>query len=151
MKRADVIITGLVIVGVFGLVFAGQTVSQAKFSSQSIDVTVVGACSGTVDQSDVCELKAQGCGGLTDSNGKCQPSEANGARNGFSNSAATGSDEGGESYGNGSYACPVHFYYDCLPQLPKPGGPTGPGGLACGQGGIQRSKSNYYSSINSSC
>jgi len=43
MKRIDVIIAGLVIVGVFGLVFAGQTFTLAKLSPQSGDVVAVGA------------------------------------------------------------------------------------------------------------
>jgi len=43
MQRAEVIISGLVVVGVFGLVFAGQVGSQTKFSSQSGDAVVVGA------------------------------------------------------------------------------------------------------------
>jgi hypothetical protein len=44
MKRADVVIAGLVMLAVFGLVFAGQMVTQAKFSSQSGEVVAVGSC-----------------------------------------------------------------------------------------------------------
>ena len=41
MKRADVVFAGLVIVGVFGLVFAGQVVSSAKFSPQNGEMGMV--------------------------------------------------------------------------------------------------------------
>ena len=44
MKRADVVIAGVVVFGVFGLVLAGQMASQAKFSVQSGGNVVVGAC-----------------------------------------------------------------------------------------------------------
>jgi hypothetical protein len=46
MKRADVVIAGLVMLAVFGLVFVGQMGSSAKFSSQNGDMVAVGACKG---------------------------------------------------------------------------------------------------------
>jgi hypothetical protein len=52
MKRADVVIAGLVMLGVFGLVFAGQMVSQVGFSSQNGDGMAVGSCPGNRDIAD---------------------------------------------------------------------------------------------------
>ena len=63
MKRIDVVIVGLVVVGVFGLVFAGQTFSQASFSTQSGDGVAVGrSCTNMeIRVIDVCKQNATIC------------------------------------------------------------------------------------------
>ena len=83
MKRADVVIAGLVIVAVFGLVLAGQMVSLTKFMPQNGDaVVVVGACAGGkknyISNSGACLIS--GTQYVQDSNGSFTPPRLTGCK-----------------------------------------------------------------------
>jgi hypothetical protein len=69
MKRADVVIAGLVMLAVFGLVFVGQMGSSASFSSTGGDCVLVGSCtgqtaSGTETHCKDPSIKPGACGGV---------------------------------------------------------------------------------------
>ncbi|MCL2709279.1 MAG: hypothetical protein FWE95_00225 [Planctomycetaceae bacterium] len=112
MKRTDVIIAGLVVVGVFGLVFACQTFSQAEFTSHS--GVAVGSCVWirfkTIDECYVAEIPCEiknSQGTIVDCNSQWRPKCSTPAYIEDSSSAEVGGVEGSLS----NWQCPGATVY----------------------------------------
>jgi len=114
MKRVDVITAGLVIVGVFGLLFAGQVVSQVRFAPQSDSAVAVGSCHSQFDPISECRIDEIKCVGThlgTPPPGPCGNSRA--PVNTVSAWKAKGVEAIGENYVNVSTQCPSTALKTC--------------------------------------
>jgi hypothetical protein len=115
MKRYEMLTVGLVVTIVFGYTIMGRYLNPSyRFVTSDYQI-MVGACSSGIKQDDVCAVDSVSCPDYN-VDPSCNGVDVH-ANGNFPNAEATGSEGGGENYGNGTFNCPTIYSYPCKKKL----------------------------------
>ncbi|MDR2409794.1 MAG: hypothetical protein LBE13_17025 [Bacteroidales bacterium] len=144
MKRSNLLVIGLTVIGIFGIAFVFQTNSWNPITPNHVNEVTVGSCGETITPLSVCVSDSSSC----PPTGDCVGFQENLSWvDGF---RASSDNEGAESYTNGDLDCPDITRRPCiLKSLTLPNGSVI---WYCGPSDQSISVPNgTYSGINGSC
>jgi hypothetical protein len=144
MKRLDLVVAGLTIIGFFGIAFIFQTNSWDQIIQNHVNEVTVGSCGQTISSQSACFRSSSSC---TQTNPCVGFGEAASSVAGY---WASGNNEGSESYTNGDLDCPNITQFPCTEKATSL--PNGSIIYYCGPSDQSISVPNgNYQGINGSC